>query len=107
MAADPTVPNVIRVPLTVPVSLSVCVGAESVIRPLTLDPCCCQLRVNVPEKAPQYRPDHLPDRSLPVAGVDETAGEVGVDFVPVDVRLAFGGGLAVSPVVPTPISSGA
>jgi hypothetical protein len=49
MAAEPTVPKVILVPLTVPFSLCVLAVADSVILPLRLDPLCCQLRLNVPE----------------------------------------------------------
>ena len=33
--------------------------------PLSVDPDCCQLRVNVPLKAPLYCPDHFPERSVP------------------------------------------
>ncbi|MDX6308479.1 MAG: hypothetical protein QOI06_1525 [Nocardioidaceae bacterium] len=49
MAAEPTVPNVIFVPFTVPFSLSVPPADDSVILPRRLDPLCCQLRLNVPE----------------------------------------------------------
>jgi len=48
---------------------------------------------------PLYRPDHLPDRSVPaevvegavVGVVDETDGAEGLEFVAVDVLLAVGG----------------
>jgi hypothetical protein len=37
-------------------------GFESVIDPLSFDPDRVQRSVNVPEKAPLYRPSHVPAR---------------------------------------------
>jgi hypothetical protein len=46
--------------------LRVTAGSESVMVPLSFDPDCCQVRVNVPWEAPLYCPDHVPE-SPPVA----------------------------------------
>jgi hypothetical protein len=49
MAADPTVPKVMTVSWTMPVSLSVPGAVERVIVPVSLLPRCFQLSSNVPE----------------------------------------------------------
>lgn len=76
-------PNVMVVPLRVPVRSSVWLGFEIMMLPVRVDPDCCQFRVKVPEYAPLYCPDHFPDRSGPAAaGADEDSGgadEVGGD----------------------------
>lgn len=105
IADEPTVPNVILVPLMAPVSLCVLAGAESVMWPVSLEPFCRQLRLNVPEYAPLYRPDQLPERSTPeavvdaatVGGVDDTDGVEGLESGAVDV-LPVDGGVVVDEV---------
>ena len=59
IASEPTVPNLMVLPWTVPLMLRVTGGAESLMLPLTTDPDCCQVSVNVPWKAPLYWPDRL------------------------------------------------
>jgi hypothetical protein len=39
-------------------------GDDSVIDPVKFAPDCVHLRVNVPEKAPLYEPDHFPASEL-------------------------------------------
>jgi hypothetical protein len=46
--------------------------------PLRFDPVCCQVRVNVPLKAPLYCPDQVPESTPVGAGV---AVVVGVEVV--------------------------
>jgi hypothetical protein len=52
MAAEPTVPKRILVPVTLPDRLSVSAGSESVMVPRRFDPVSYQLSVNVAEDAP-------------------------------------------------------
>jgi len=66
-----TVPNLIEPPLTVPLMPVVSAGLERVIVPLSFELDSLQLRVNVPLKAPLYRPDHFP---ASVLGLDVDAG---------------------------------
>jgi hypothetical protein len=73
MAREPTVPNGMVVPLTVPWRLRVPAGAESVIVPLRFDPDCCQLRLNGPWYAPPCWPDHFPESPPPAAVLDPGA----------------------------------
>ncbi len=54
MAAPPTVPKVIELPLTVPLRLTVFGGVDSVIEPLSVEPVCSQVSLKVPVKAPLY-----------------------------------------------------
>ena len=60
-AVEPTVPNLIEPPSTVPFTGTV-PDVDSVILPCSFDPACSQLSVNVPENVPPYLPVHLPDR---------------------------------------------
>jgi hypothetical protein len=48
----PTAPKRIALPLTVPVMGRVAAGVESFMVPVSFDPDCCQVSVNVPAKAP-------------------------------------------------------
>jgi hypothetical protein len=64
VAPAPTAPNVIRPPCTRPVQLYVPFGFESLIDPVSFEPDCFHLRVNVPENAPLYDPDHFPASEL-------------------------------------------
>jgi hypothetical protein len=52
MAAEPTVPNRIADPLSVPLTARVLGGVESLIVPFRFDPDSFQLRVNVPPYVP-------------------------------------------------------
>gem|GEM_PF-3590201 len=92
IAAEPTVPNWMAPPCTVPWTLGL-PSVERLIVPLRFDPDCCHVRVNVPVKAPLYCPDHFPESPPEAAGVPDAAGllagEVGeaggvdvVDVVP-------------------------
>jgi hypothetical protein len=49
IAAEPTVPKLIVLPVTVPFRLSVFAGAESVMLPLSFDPDSCHVSWKVPE----------------------------------------------------------
>jgi hypothetical protein len=72
MAVDPTVPNVIALPLTVPVRCTVPPGDRWIV-PLSFPDDSVQVRTNVPEKLPLYVPDQVPVRA-PCAAGDEAVG---------------------------------
>jgi hypothetical protein len=63
IAGPPTVPNLIEPPLTDPWMASVPPGLRLIV-PARFDPDCFQVRLNVPENAPPYCPDHLPPTVL-------------------------------------------
>jgi hypothetical protein len=48
IAADPTVPNRMLPPDTDPLIGTVAPGEERVMLPVSTEPACCQVRVNVP-----------------------------------------------------------
>ena len=83
-AVEPTVPNLIEPPSTVPFTGTV-PDVDSVILPCSFDPACSQLSVNVPENVPPYVPVHLPDR--PPDCCDVEPPELELDGM-VDGRLA-------------------
>lgn len=69
MAVEPTVPNWMVPPLTLPLMLVVCGGAERVMSPVSFDEASVHLRTNVPEKEPLYVPFQVPDSAPPAAVV--------------------------------------
>lgn len=67
IAEEPTVPKLIVLPATTPLIWRVPGVVESMMVPVSVEPDCVHVSVNVPWKAPPYCPDHVPERS-PVAG---------------------------------------
>src|SRR4029079_842774 len=75
-AVEPTVPNLMASPSTVPFTGTV-PDVDRLILPASFDPACTQVRVNVPENVPSYSPVHFPDS--PTACCAEDAAELTAD----------------------------
>jgi hypothetical protein len=90
IAVEPTVPNVIALPFTVPCRGTVPPVDKSIV-PLNFPDDSIQVSENVPVNAPLYVPDHLPVRAPGVAAGEDAAGAdaevvaaAGVDAAGVD-----------------------
>jgi hypothetical protein len=94
----PTAPNVMALPVRFPVMLSVVGGDESTIWPLTADPVCCQVRVNVPLKTPLYWPVHPPETLAAAAAAAVVGAGALVAGADVMLLLAAAVGVGVSEV---------
>jgi hypothetical protein len=68
IAWDPTVPNWIRPPTTVPLIVTAPGAVERSIVPVSFDVDCAHRRTKVPVYAPLYLPFQLPDSTGPATG---------------------------------------
>lgn len=76
-------------PVTVPLIFGLPPEERSIV-PLTCDPDCSQVRVNVPVKAPTYRPDQVPDRSADAFEAGALEVGAGVDGTTTAALVAVG-----------------
>src|ERR1700694_2260017 len=88
-------------PWTLPVMGWDPAGFEIWMVPLRLDPVCCQVSVNEPEKGPLYCPDQVPP-SAPVGAVVAVGAGVGVGVGAAATAAVVGVGVVVSVVLPQP-----
>lgn len=75
-AVEPTVPNLMASPSTVPFTGTV-PDVDRLILPASFEPACTQVSVNVPENVPSYLPVHFPDS--PTACCADDAAELTAD----------------------------
>ena len=82
ITSEPSVPNLIAFPSTVPVIGSVSDGADNWIVPLNDEPDCCQCSKNVPSYDPLYCPFHVPEIPLASAAMVVAATVVTATVAP-------------------------
>src|SRR5437762_362760 len=78
----PTVPNWIVLPFTVPLMVEVLPPGLRWMMPFSFEPFWCHASLNVPEKAPLYVPDQVPESPEsddPPVGEEVAGGELAGD----------------------------
>lgn len=95
MAVDePTVPNVMVLPFTVPWMDTVPPRLDTLIVPRSVDPDCRQVSRKVPVYAPPYRPDQVPVSADVLAGEVVVGGGVAATAPAVADRAVAAGAVA-------------
>lgn len=79
IAVEPTVPNRIAPPVTVPLTGTVPPVLDSMMVPANAEPDCCQVKLNVPVNAPLYLPDQVPESAPAVAALVDAAVVAGAE----------------------------